>query len=504
MNINRSFSQGDYYDASKTNDRERDWGYLWGADSEDYRFDSYARATVISRARRERRNNAFVDGYINAFIAGMGHSRLRSRSGKREWDIVKEAWWYDQVVPRAGWGGLTLREVEKIIWAELFLAGEAFLVFLKDGRVRLVRSELCGATPMGKPLPNERNGIIYDTDGEPAAYRFGKMNASGMVDFSDTTVIQAQYVIHIFDRDAADMGRGIPWLVSSLTIFRDIYELFRSKTKQIKDANQFFGVRHKKTVDDGLVGSGAEYEDEGPEDENSPADKVPTAPVTDQGIELRNGMLVTLEEEGEDIKLLEAKYHTTDHKDMIEFMLRAGSSPRGLPLEMWFDGIGGTSFSGSKAVKMLWAIRRRANHDFIEDKLFNRYQFWRASKAAKAGEIPSVPFAGANKLVGYGWTKDSNVDDEKEAKAAKVRIETGVSDLEAELEARGEFPDEVFDRRVKLWQQLMKSTGRDEETPAPLEFVLHGQLPDANDEAVEVDVEEIDNEQSETDPIQRD
>lgn len=497
MNIQRNFSNGNsYYDAASTVDRERDWGYLWGAESEDYRFDSYARATVIGRARRERRNNPFLDGYINGFASEMGTSRLRSRTGINDFDRAKEQWWYDRVALRAAWGGLTLRELEKVIWNELFLAGEVFLIMLKDGRVRVVRSELCGATPVVKPLPNERNGIVYDPNGEPIAYRFGKMNANGLIDFSDTTVISADYVIHILDRDCADMGRGIPWVTSSLTAARDIWELFRSKVTQIKAANKVFGIRHKKSLEDDLV-QGAEFDDE-PEDEDSPADKAPTVAVTDQGVELRNGMLITLEEEGEDIKLLEAKYHTTDHVEMITHMLCTISAPRGLPVEKWYNGIGNASFSGSKAINMLWASRRKDNHQMIEDKFFGRYQFWRSSKASKAGEIPESPFRGAHRLVSYGWTNTSNVDDEKEAKAAKVRIESGQSDLETELELRGDFIDEAFVRRAKIWKQMEEARGGDRNSIPPRSFMLRGALPEDEESDSQVDPKEEDEDEQET------
>ncbi len=469
-----------YYDAAAST-KENDYGNFSSITTEDFYFSSSTRAIALGRLRRERRNNPYLAGMVNKYPEAVGYSNLRSRTSSRAYNEAKDKWWFKRR-KKVTTDGQSRRSLEKLIKSELLIAGEIFLLKMRNGQAQPVPSEFCGS-PLNITSADgkEINGIIYGPDGMPTAYRFGKMSAVGVISYAGTEPVAAEHVIHIFDKDRVQMGRGIPWLLASLKTARDLYEITRSKTKQIKDANSFSGFIEKEGAAKFLEGLGApELGDAGTPKKEKPTDaaeKIAPAPIV---VELKPGMFIALEP-GEKINTLTSNYNATDYKELIMLMLHAMSTPIGLPVELWFSGLGDVNYSGYKGLGVQWDGRRREIIDFLIDAFFDPFHEWLVGKATSEGDLPKNP-DGDDELVDWMFRRTPILDDEKAGKSNKIKLESGESDLAEIWEEKGFYAEEVFERRRALWLKAKIAAGElkagEDHTAekVPMDFLLRGEL----------------------------
>jgi hypothetical protein len=427
-----------YYDATATT-KEQDYGNFAAIASEDFYFSSSMRCVALGRLRREARNNPYLAGIVGKYPEAIGYALLRSSTSKREYNLRKQKWW-KRIAKRITSDGDSLRTLEKIVKLEMLYAGELFLVEQVAGVVQVIASEYCGSLSSAPVIQRadggrEINGIIYDKDNNRIGYRFGKL-VNGLVSYVETQVVEAKYVIHIFDKDRVQQGRGLPWLLPSLRTARDLYEITRSKTKQIKDANSISGFIEKVGAADFLKGLDAKPLDGDTglpvlEKSSDPADPVKkTDPIV---VELRPGMFIALEP-GEKITSLMSNYNASDYKELIMLMLHAMSSPVGLPVELWFSGLGDVNYSGYKGLGVQWNGRRLDIIEFLISSFYDPLYLWRVGKATNEDELPPNP-DGDEELIEWVFRRTPILDDEKAGKSNKIMLESGESDL-AEIWAK--------------------------------------------------------------------
>lgn len=448
-----------HYDAAETS-RESDYGTFFSSIyAEDYTFNTSIRALVLGRIRREIRNNPYLAGLVNKFPEALGTSNLRSRTNDRTYNEAKDLFWF-RYSKNVTTQGDSLRSIEDIVWRELLVAGEIFLIYLANGKVQLVPSEFCGSpannAPRSELAGTEVNGITYSPTGYPTAYRFGKMTPGGQFTY-DTPPVDARYVRHIYAKDRVHMGRGLPWLLASLRPAHDLYEITRSKTKQIKDVNNLLGVIESEQVTSLLRGleTPDTTAETAPDSLNTPAD-APSS-TGNRTIKLSPGTFVGLQP-GEKIHLLNQQYGAGDYKELIMIMLHAISAPVGLPVELWFSGLGDVNYSGFKGLGTQWDARRRHLLNFIEDRFLNPFHFWRISKAANEGDLPRNP-AGDDDLIEWAFRRTAILDEEKKAKANQVKLDSGETDLSTLWGEDGYYAEEVFENRRQLWIKLQIASG---------------------------------------------
>lgn len=484
-----SLAVGDhYYDAASTN-READFGNFIGTCTEDFYFNGHARWLILGRLRREVRNNCYLSGLVNKFPEAVGHSTLRSRTPSKAFNDAKDAFWwtYAQAITPEG---DSLRTVEDILKRELLVAGELFAVKLASGLIQLIPSEFCGSVDFGaRPYGEggrEVNGIITDASGRVAGYRFGTQDAAGMISFGAgaSTVVPAEYVIHAFDKDRVHMGRGLPALLPCLRPAHDLYEITRAKTKQIKDVSSIFGTIEKAGATEFLQGLHAAEPPETitKEDLNAAADK--TADPKQAGpirVEIRPGTFIALEP-GEKLNKLSSEYEAADYKELVLLMLHAISSPIGLPVELWFSGLGDVNYSGFKGLGTQWNARRRHLHEFYEEKFLGPLHTWRCGKALAEGDLPRVGNPDQT-LIDWRWRRTPILDDEKEGKANSAKLASGEISHADIWEEKGLYAEEVFAARRQTWIKLLIAAGELEEggdhssVKVPLGWLLRSELP---------------------------
>jgi capsid protein len=270
------------------------------------------------------------------------------------------------------------------------------------------------------------------------------------------------------------MGRGLPWLLASLKPAHDLHEITRSKTKQIKDANSISGFieseRGGKEILPGLT------DDVGPEGGDDAADAAEKDPVV---VELRPGTFVSLNP-GEKITLLKSEYDASDYKELIMIMLHAVSSPVGLPVELWFSGLGDVNYSGFKGLGVQWNSRRRHVIAFKQEKCLDKLQRWQSERETLLGNLPA---GYDHDMIEWAWRQTSVLDPEKEARSNKIRLDSGENSLADIWEEKGLYAEEVFAARRELWIKLQEAAGLLKEGEGndavivPVEFLYRGRLP---------------------------
>jgi len=473
-----------YYDAAATTPNS-DFG-SWLNTLSDFNFNGYVRQIVLSRLRREVENNPYLAGLVERFPEAIGLSNLRSRTGDAEYDLAKETFWkaWTEGVDDLGCGlvttdGHTLAELESLIRSEMLLAGELFLVKLSSGKVQIVPSEFCGSPHQGM-RDGEMNGIIY-RNGKPTAYRFGVVTEFGAIQFNREP-IPARHVIHVFRRNRVRMGRGVPGLIACLKPAHDLHEITTAKTKQIKDAASISGTIEMEGAAEKIEG----WQKDGPGEESTaetgdaPADR--SLSTAQQVIELKPGQFIALEP-GERLNMLKSEYGATDYKELVMLMLHAISAPVGLPVELWFSGIGNINFSGFKGLGTQWSNRRKRYALWEQRAYLDALHLWRVGLARPRGEL-TLPVPEVGEKVDWAWRKTAVLDDEREAKANKVYLDTGEKDLAEIWEDKGLYTEEVFKKRRMIWIKMLIAAGELEpggnhdEVIVPHCFLLRGLLPE--------------------------
>lgn len=466
------------YEAAAWGDVVRDWT---NADStvfnysEDRLFTDWTRRIVLRRIRHEVRNNPYLAGLVAKFPEAVGSGQYKVRVGDKDYKTEVETAFY-RSSKNIEVSGESFESVQRIAFQEMMITGEVFIVLLANGKIQLIPSENCAQPP--NPPANCINGIERDGDGKPIAYWFGAKDQYDNISFQDVaSPVEARNVIHLYDRDRVAMGRGLPWIISSICSARDLYEITRSKTKQIKDANSISGVIKKNGGDFTAQMALSQAQAMATSTGQSLADSTETVPSTNNRVvRLEAGTLFELEP-GEDITTVMNQYQANDYNQLIMLMLHAISTPVGLPVELWFSGLGDVNYSGFKGLGVQWDSRRKHVIGIIENKFLNRFAVWWVQWNRKRGNLPAAPDGYDDDDFAWVWKKTAVLDEEKEAKARKLRLETGYNDLAKEWEDAGFMPDEVLDARIVFWKSARAKAGLPE-APCPLEYLLNNKLPE--------------------------
>lgn len=469
------------YLAAAWGDPARDWSAAdWSGSTlfEDATFRENVRRLVMRRLRYAVRNNVYLDGLISKFPEAIGFGVLRVRTSNQEYNrTVENAW--NKYAESCGVDGSSLRQLQLMKWAELPVGGEYYQVRLDTGKVQVIPTENCGS-PAGYNVGADQsiqNGILRDRNGKALRYFFGTVDQNGVLTFDDVAKlgVPAEYVTHVYKRDRVSMGRGITWLISALPVAQLLFQITEGKTKQILDANSISGFIEK----DG----GASFVDEMAKQQtaaynaaNSTTESIPqNTNTTNANVTMANGTFVGLEK-GEKIVPLISTYQAQDYNQLVMLMLHAISSPIGLPVELWFSGLGDVNYSGFKGLGTQWDGRRQSIISMVEDEDLEPHFLWWVENERRMGNLPANP-DGDDMKHAWVWKATAVLDEEKKTKAAVARVEGGLTSLADEWEANGQFSDEVIQNRTNFWKALCAASGKGE-VPVPIEFLMFGRVPE--------------------------
>ncbi len=427
------------YSAART-DRFRDFNHIASTPiSEAAMLPQWERNTITARLRHLVRNNEYVAALVSTFAVHLGNSTLRAHSPDKAYNDAKERFWlnYSRSCELTG---LSLAEVEEIIYTELLVAGEVFFLKLATGKIQLVPSEYVFS---GKePEEREIQGIVYDGTGNPTFYRIGSRDSRGTLKAGEKPIPAAQ-VIHLYRKDRAEMLRGVPWLSSAVNAIQDLSEIVAAKVMSVK-SQSFISAVVTRNVESALpnLADGA--------DSNGTRTKHQT---------LKNGTIYYLEN-GEDIKAFQSQFQSQDFDAFLLSRLRAVGACIGLPLELFVEGFKDSNYSSARSTNLLWGKKVRSIRRLIERRFLEPLNLWASERARAANLLKGESAYDAE--TSFGWPTIPAIDEAKEAEANIKKLNAGLTTYSAIYAENNLFFDDeikVRARDARLILEAAKTEG---------------------------------------------
>lgn len=480
---------GAYHGSQDT--RFRDFttgGFSGNSRPESDYFPRYDRARVIARLRVSIRNNPYLYAVLRNYVLALGTPHLKSQTGDDDYDDAKERlfarWAQDCEVEH----DLSLDQVIEIKNFEMCIAGELFVLKRREGWLQLIASELCGSANAKKQLVNPVDGLKIQTfaDGTPIpagatecdgivrdaqkfliGYRFGQRDDMGMISFAPekSTIVQKEYVFHLFDPDRIEQGRGVPLLAPVMNISQDVFETAEARAQQVKNASML-SLWITKNIDatgfanamKGALTAGAI--------ENIPSLKE-IAESRSKYKEVRTGQ-VMYGEAGETLEVITPKLNAGDwHEHYIDLVQVICACLNGMPVEVGLEGFRDSSYSSSRATMNIWKsnvarIRRRDCQTFLDP-----LQLWQSNRAHIFGDLGPAPKSknssasyNTDENVRFGWPGIPDIDGAKTSAQNALDLANGTTTREKIYADKGEdrdHEDKIFAKeQATLLKNLME------------------------------------------------
>jgi capsid protein len=425
------------YAGAKTT-RFRDFLTYKGSQSESQLLPYFDRLTIITRLRQLVRDDPYAAALLSAYPTQMGTSTMSSLSGVSESEDAAESAFNDghesawhEFAKRVEYSGLSLHEVEQILWREDLIAGELFFLKLKNGRLQMIPSEFC-FSDYAYTLPDspEADGIVIE-DGVVTGYRFGYRDKYGTLQVGKE-ITPAENVIHFFFQDRPEQRRGVPRLSSVLNVLQDIYEICNAKVNQVKTQSFISGVVTKNYA---------------------PADTADMMRLTNSDgtrsdyQDLRGGTLYYMET-GEDMKPFQSSINANDFDEFLKSRLEAVGGAVGMPPECWIEGFRDSNYSSARATVSTWirtvaARRMHAVCKFLEPV----HDFWLEKN-------PGLLKGGDPKEVVFTFPGVPAIDESKQNDADAKALAACLTTYAQVYGSKGQFWDTQF-KQIQREKQRM-------------------------------------------------
>lgn len=336
------------------------------------------------------------------------------------------------------------------------ICGEVFAVFMRNGQVRLIPSELCGSDGT-QDRKQERDGILFNADGTIKAYRFGRRdNGTIRFDGKNSTIVPAEFVHHIGMTDRAEQVRPIPPLASAMQTLQDIKDVCRAKIAQYKAQSTFAVMMTKNIPPDVASEIASDWDNSGKEYSLSDYFMARTR------YQKLSPMQILYGETGEDCKVIESKVGASDFEQFMMFNLDFVCGVYGIPVEEAIVGYRRSNYSSSRAEKLRWKQVLRDERSMWTHFL-NRIQFWILQRGIILGEIEACE---PKCLIEWAFPPIEEIDQVKQIQADSLEVVSGLKSRAEILGERGRYVDEVDKeiiedsaRRAKLLKEVAESTG---------------------------------------------
>jgi len=441
-----------YHAAQDTRLRDYTGGYL-GLRSrpEEDMLRNYDRSKIIARGRLMFRNNPYLSALLLAYVQEIGTptykstARLADPDKTKAYNESREAFMHGYFIDCESDRALSLDQLIEIWNFEDCIAGEMFVVKLRNGDQQLIPSELCGsanfaAAPIpasgtwqdGTPLPTgatERDGLVRDSSRKLIGYRFAVRDPiTSAVYFTpdQSVVVPEQYVWHLYDPDRVEQRRGVPKLAPILNPLLDVYETAGARTQQVKN-QACLSMWIEKNLDPygfaesmrGALRTG---------DVNTAVTLETAAAQRSSYQDIRAGSIY-YGATGEKPTLIEPKPNAQDfHDHYIDLLQVCSACLNGMPIEVGLEGFRMSNYSSARATMNKWRRNVLRKRDRIEQKYADPLQLWQTNRAELFGDLEKIP-AEQKAKCHWGWPAIPDIDGTKTALQNSVELATGATNL---------------------------------------------------------------------------
>jgi lambda family phage portal protein len=430
-------------------------------------------STIVARSRDLARNHGVASGAIQTLsdnIVGLGF-RLsakpdykalgKTKQWEEEWQAEVECLWrsWSETFDCDAARKLTFNGLTTQIFKSCLVNGEALALplWLKDRKystaIQLIESDRLSNPNDGFDTKTLRGGIEIDKFGGAVAYHIRKthpgdywtgVGSSEWERISATTNFGRRRVIHVFDASRIGQTRGKPVLSSIMPMFKMLDHYERSEL-QAAIVNAMIAAFIETPMD----GENLNELFGGNSDDYLNAKK-------DWKVKLEGGSIIPIFP-GDKIAPFTPSRPNSAYGSFVENVLRHIGTGLNIPYELLLKDFSKTNYSSARSALLeAWRYfngRRQWLSDYWATPV---YELW-LEEAVGKGLIDAPDFY-ENRYAytrckwigpGRGW-----VDPVKEAQACQIRMEIGLSTLEAECASQGLDWEEVLEQRAREKSKL--------------------------------------------------
>lgn len=441
--VRRRAISASYDVARTTDDNKRHWA---NADSLSARSANAAevRQVLRDRARYEAANNSYCRGIVQTLandLIGTG-PRLQIQTGRADADRQIErsfAAWSKAV--RLAQKLRTMRQARAV-------DGEAFAVLTTNKRLRTpawLDLKLVEADQVAAPLSrlfstvNYVDGIVFDSDGEPAEYHVLKTHPGELfVPFTfDYETVPAAKMLHWFRCDRAGQVRGVPDIMPALPLFSQLRRYTLAVIAAAETAADFAAI----------------LETTANADTDASTDVNPF-----ELLEIEKRMM-TVAPAGWSMKQLDAKQPTTTYAQFKSEILNEIARCLNMPFNVAAGNSASYNYASGRLDHQMYFKSLDVDRSELEERLLSAiFYAWLDEMVLVDGAIPAglPPFGDWS--VAWFWDGREHVDPQKEAGAQQTRLSSNTTTLAREYAAQGlDWEDQLRQRAREL--ELMRELG---------------------------------------------
>lgn len=453
--VRRSGLAARYDSAQTTADNTRHWAHADGL-SPNAANSPAVRRILRNRARYEVANNCYAKHIVQTVandLVGTG-PRLQMQTGDTN---------ANQIIERefAKWA----REVKlgaklRLMRRERAESGEVFALFTSNPALksqvkldlRVIEPDQVTSSIAQLPMPNEADGILFDSAGNPTSYSILRRHpgdatywvGAGLTDYD---VVPAEFVIHYFREERAGQRRGIPDITPALPLFAQLRRFTLATIAAAETAADFAVVLKS----------------------NAPAfgDDEASETVPFDSVEIEQRMMTVLPE-GFEAQQFKAEHPNTTYPQFKAEIINEIAMCLDVPYNIAAGNSSSYNYSSGRLDHQTYYrtldVEREDMENVILDRVFNAF----LDEAVRVSGLLPQPMrmADANRAHAWYWPGREHVDPVKEASAQQTRLTNNTTTLAAEYAAQGEDWEEQIRQRAKE-VALLKELGLTQAQAAP-------------------------------------
>lgn len=421
------------------------------------------RKTLRERARYEVANNSYARGIVSTLandVVGTG-PRLQMRTDDPIANSNLEALW-DEWATCVG-----LSEKLRVMRAARAESGECFAVLARNDNVaceikldlRLIEADQVAFPTGTSGQAGAVDGVEYDAFGNPIAYYVLRAHpGSGSSLAMEADRISADSVLHYFRVDRPGQGRGIPDLTPALPLFSQLRRYTLAVLAAAETAANFAG-----TLETDAPAGG----------EADPVEPMDT-------IELERNTLLTLPA-GWKMGQVKAEQPTTTYGDFKRELLNEIARCLNMPFNIAAGNSASYNYSSGRLDHQTYYKAIRIDQQHMEERVLDPILgAWIGEAMLLSDLMPPRLRASEQFPHEWFWPGSEHVDPEKEANAARTRLETNTTTLAAEYARQGKDWEAEVRQRARefaLMQQLGLPTSSAQQAQYPQQGGNNGGTP---------------------------
>lgn len=414
------------YDAASTSRLNSSHWSLADALSPDEDASPSVRQTLRRRSRYEINNNSYANGLVQLLAnetigTGPNIQIIENPNAER----IESDWreWCDAV---------KLPQLLRLMRRARCQDGETFVVLQSNPRLAtdvklqpvVIEADRIASDGYGLD-ENEVDGITYDAFGNPTSYRVLRGHPGTLCNNAEADVIGAENVLHTFIQTRPGLHRGIPELTPALPLFAQLRRFNLATLSAAESAADFACVLYT----------------------DSPADEETADIEPLDTFNLSSGSVTTLPA-GWKLGQMDAKHPTSQHSEFCKAILSEIARCVCGTYGIISGDYGGFNYASGRLDRQVFQQSISIDRSNWEADILNPlFKAWYAEYRF----VSDVTDAKTPQHI-WQWQGQQHVDPTKEANAARLRLEAGISTLAYECGREG-----------RDWQDVMKQRAREQE-----------------------------------------